>query len=151
MDTVKSLLDQGVFLPHVIYYAALGGNADIVTLLIEKGDSPSVGLVGAVKAGNLDMVQLLLDKGAYPNEGLAEAVEYGHICIVRLLLEKGANPTPGLFVAAEHGEMEILKLLQAQPGIDVNEKDYDDKTPLDYALEKGYTECAELLRQLGGR
>ena len=110
-----------------------------------------MGLVGAVKAGNLDMVQLLLDKGAYPNEGLAEAVEYGHISVVRLLLEKGANPTPGLFVAAEHGEIEILKLLLAQPGIDVNEKDYDGKTPLDYALENGYTECAKLLSAAEGR
>ena len=41
--------------------------------------------------------------------------------------------------------------LLPMPGINVNAKDKNGKTPLQLAEEQGHTECAELLRAAGGR
>jgi len=42
-------------------------------------------------------------------------------------------------------------LLLSQPGIKVNDRSDDGKTPLDYAIEHKHTVCAKLIRAAGGK
>ena len=52
--------------------------------------------------------------------------------------------------AAQGGYKEIAELLIAK-GADLNAKDEDGKTPLDWAIEWGETKTAALLRKHGGK
>jgi hypothetical protein len=52
--------------------------------------------------------------------------------------------------AAKHGHNEIAELL-IENGADVNAKNDDDITPLDWAVDEDYPETAELLRKHGGK
>jgi hypothetical protein len=52
--------------------------------------------------------------------------------------------------AAYHGHKEIVELLIAK-GADVNAKDDDGKTPLNWAIDFKKTETADLLRKHGGK
>ena len=51
---------------------------------------------------------------------------------------------------AWHGHKEIVELLIAA-GADVNAKDQNDYTPLDFANRLKHTEIADLLRKHGGK
>jgi ankyrin repeat protein len=55
-----------------------------------------------------------------------------------------------LHYAAYYGEKEVAELLIAK-GADVNAKDEDGETPLDWAIEKNHTETADLLRKHSGK
>ena len=171
-------LDKGVSIGDALSGAAAGGHKDLVQILLDKGADEDRGLQGAALGGHSDLIQLMLDRGADPNDGLAWAAAGGHLNIVKsmfergadnkgtaldgashlghcdivqFLLQRGADPNRGLKSAAEMGQAEVLKLLLAHPNIRVNEKDYHGKTPLDYATEKGHTECVNLLRAAGGK
>ena len=62
--------------------------------------------------------------------------------------DNGWNP---LHLAVENGHKEIAELLISKSA-DVNAKDkYFRKTSRDWAIERGYTEIADLLRKHGGK
>ena len=62
--------------------------------------------------------------------------------------DNGWNP---LHLAAENGHKEIAELL-IKKGANVNAKDkHFRKTSRDWAIERGYTETADLLRKHGGK
>ena len=56
---------------------------------------------------------------------------------------------PLLYATAE-GQVEVVDLLIAA-GADVNTKDGDGDTPLDWAIIRNHTETADLLRKHGGK
>jgi ankyrin repeat protein len=84
-----------------------------------------------------------------------------HKEIIELLIAKGADVnaknnsgwTP-LLMAVLGDRKEVIELLIAK-GADVNakdsRKDSRGETPLDWAIEKNYTEIAALLRKHGGK
>ncbi len=85
---------------------------------------------------------------------LQEAAHIGNINQVKVLLESGTNVDSvdnsfrmtALQRAAISGRREIVELLIAK-GAKVNAKNEEGKTPLDIAVDRGYTEIAELLRK----
>ena len=70
--------------------------------------------------------------------------------IMLLALDKGADPNAALACAAYWGYTDIVAHLLTLPGINVNAKNNNGKTPLQIAEKEGHTECAELLRAAGG-
>jgi len=57
---------------------------------------------------------------------------------------------PGMGEAASEGHRDMVELLLANKA-DINAKDNDNKTPLDYAVKNAHEDVAELLRQHGGK
>ena len=81
----------------------------------------------------------------------------GHKQVAELLIANGADVnakadswTP-LHSAALTGHKEIVELLIAAKGADVNAKDDDGKTPLNWAIDFKKTETADLPRKHGGK
>lgn len=85
-------------------------------------------LHSAVAARNMEIVRLLLAAGAPVNATQADAF------------------TP-LHGAAQNGQLEMIKLL-VDYGADPELRAGDGKTPYDLALEAGYTQAADLLKEL---
>ena len=89
---------------------------------------------------------------------LREAIREGDIEAVKRHLAAGMdvnarddNGWNSLHLAAENGHKEIAELL-IDKGANVNAKDkYFRKTSRDWAIERGYTETADLLRKHGGK
>ena len=151
-DLVLILLDKGARPKTGLIGAAMGGHLELVHLMLDKGAKPDMGLKGAAMGGHLDIVKLMFEHGADEKDDALEiASGLGYCDIVQFLLQRGTDPNDGLKSAADMGQAEVLKLLLAHPNIRVNEKDYQGKTPLDYATEKGHTECVNLLRAAGGK
>ena len=151
-DLVQTLLDKGADPSRGLRGAAMGGHSDLVQLMLGKGADPDAGLQGAAQGGHLNIVKLMFEHGAdRKDKPLAFASGFGHCDIVQFLLQRGTDPNVGLKYAAVMGQAAVLKLLLAHPNIRVNEKDYQGKTPLDHATEKGHTECVNLLRAAGGK
>ena len=71
------------------------------------------------------------------------------ITIAALVLV-GCGPRMSIHEAADEGNIEVVKQHLAA-GIDVNAKDQDDKTPLDWAIHSKLTEIADLLRKHGAK
>jgi Ankyrin repeats (many copies)/Ankyrin repeats (3 copies) len=119
-----------------IHAAALAGQANILSLLIqhgadvngrgEFGDAP---LFLASKAARLEAGKVLLDHGAdiearneYNNTALIYAIIWGDIEFARMLLERGAV---------------------------INARCQDDMTPLHWAADQGRTEFVQFLLEHG--
>jgi ankyrin repeat protein len=108
-------------------------------------------------------VRLLLDKGAIVNT----KADYGYsalhaaagrsdkdLKVVELLVARGAqidaewNGATPLHRAAWSGNAQAAEFLISK-GANVNAKDQRGRTPLAWAIEKGYDDVAELLRKHG--
>jgi uncharacterized protein len=126
------LLEQGA--PMVICTAAmLGRTQDVAAFLREnpalanaRGAHGIPILFHAAMSGNIDVADLLLANGGGEgiNDALHGAVLYNHVAIAQWLLAHGVT--------------------------DVNALDYEGKTPLKVALERGFDEMADVLRAHGG-
>jgi len=123
----------------------------------------------AASVGHIEAVKQHLTAGTNVNERddygwtpLHYAARWGHKEIAELLITAGADvnaktddgETP-LHRAASEGHKEIVELLIAK-GADMNAKDKGlglvfANTPLDYAVDEGYTDIAALLRKHGGK
>ena len=122
-----------------LHSAALNGHKEIVELLIAEGADVNAKngfgetpLHSAIALDNKEVAELLISKGADVNAK-----------------EKLADATP-LYLAAKFGYKKIAELLIAK-GADVNAKDDDGITRLDWAIDRKYSEIADLLRKHGGK
>jgi ankyrin repeat protein len=152
--------------PPSLQKAFSDGSVDAVRELLNKGaDINSRGgrgqtlLHSAVSNGYPDVVRLLIDRGADVNARddeartpLFEAMqrEYGkrYTDVVKLLLEAGAHVnvrdrhdrnTP-LHLAAIDGNVAVVRLL-VEKGANVNAGNHEGKTPYDWAISGGSSDC----------
>ncbi len=123
------LLSQGA--PMTVYTAAMLGRKDLVAEIVQR-DPDQLNAVGAhgipllphaAFSGDAELVQMLYEHGATSGVSMAlsNAVSRGHTTVVRWLLAHG-NPK-------------------------LDWKNYEGKTALDIATERGDAAMVELLRQ----
>lgn len=122
------LLEQGA--PMAIYTAAMLGRKDTVQDLL-RTDPDQINAVGAhgipllphaAFSGNVELVEMLYEGGAKSGVSMAlsNAVGHGHAKVVRWILAHG-NPK-------------------------LDWKNYEGKTALDIAAERGHQEILDMLR-----
>ena len=117
--------------------AAFNGHTELVVMLIDYGGDLNAAditnrtaLMYAASGPFPETVQLLIDKGAKVN-----------------IIDNNEKWTALMFAAAE-GQAEIVKKL-LKAGADTTLKDVDGDTAADFAVQKGHTELAEMIRQYG--
>ena len=143
-----------------------------IAAVVLVGCGPSMSIYDAATEGNIEVVKQHLANGADVNASnmhgetpLHRAAWYGHKEVIQLLINNGAYAnfrhssfTPLHFATGAagihhldlEGQKEIVELLISGDA-DVNAKDRDDKTPLDWAIKHKRTETADLLRKHGGK
>jgi len=158
---------------YVLHFAAEHGDPEIVKWLLDKGaffdtaDSKyNTPLIRAcVPQSNAKVMKILLKKGADPNRvshngrtPLMYASHLGHKDEVELLIKYGARiddrtifGNTALHYACGWGNIksyrpnvEVVRFL-LQKGADRSIQDSQDKTPLDIAKERGYSDIIALL------
>ena len=148
-----------------IHAAALAGQADILSLLIQHGaDVNGRGKIGctplflASENARLEAGQFLLDHGAdidaqndFNHTAVIYAIIMGTVEFARMLLERGAlinarcqDDTTALHWAAERGRPEFVRLL-LEHGADINARDKYGNTPS--PVVPRYPEIVELLSE----
>lgn len=165
----KILIERGADLSvapngnSLLYLAALGGNAELVQLLLEKGFDVNGGSVlcaaaGSHSQGRDDVVRLLLKEGADVSNrtenaetALHKSAWRGGDTTVRLLLESGAEVDAqneagetALHIAAKRGRELVLQIL-IEHGADVTAKTADGETALKLAAWNGREGTVRLL------
>ena len=146
VDILSSLLDSGI---------------DVNT----KSGPGYTALHYTIFRNRLEKAAILLKRGADPNQvtqegqsALAMAAQRGCVKMTALLLKSGARTdtvhkasgaTP-LTVASEFGYGEIVNLL-IQAKADVNHKDKNGYTPVQYAFKHGHKHCAKVLLNAGAK
>ena len=156
-----------------LYWAALRGDHDVAKLLIEAGGNVNMeardGKIPLHLAKGRKVVKLLLDEGSHlhkecasRNTPLHYASMGGRIDVVKFLLERGADPNrPGIrgktpfhsiftFNPVLISNSKLIAKLLIDNGANVNMVDNNGHTPLWFALRKGHTEAANLIREHGG-
>jgi uncharacterized protein len=148
-DTLRRMLEAG-FNPNQepvgdcstpLALAAMHGNADTVTLLIEHGASPdapaspdsgtALDCVADLEQDVPDMAALLLQQGADVNQSRRDG-------------------TTALMLAARRGHLETVRLLVAA-GADVQMRSEAGKTAIEMAAEMKRTEVVNLLKGAGAK
>ena len=149
IDIVRGLIERGIDIniyyrgKTALYEAAIGGKAKIVKLLLQEGADPDAE----------DQTDLLtpLYLVAMNNHGGYEKTNE----IIKLLVEGGAdidsactysNITPLIWVA-RNGNIEGVKYL-VEKGSDINIKDEDGQTALDYAEKNRHTDIVNYLTDM---
>jgi ankyrin repeat protein len=169
IDIAALLIDKGADVNATnnrggtpMYPAAYFGQKNIVELLLTKGadvnatnSSGSTPLFLACERGNKEVAELLIDKGAnieardkLGRTTLHIAAKDGQKDFVELPRDKLGRTT--LHIAAKDGQKDFVELLIAK-GADVNAPNNKGRTPLERAVDGGYTEIAELLRKHGAK
>ena len=140
VSKVEKQIDEGadvderyrVFGETALHLAALGGNLQIVTLLIEAGANiDAIGysytpLMIAAEAGDVEMVRLLIKSGA--NVNISNYYENDELF----------KPNTALMAASSNGHSEVAQLL-IEAGADVHYRDNKGDTALEWTLSWGGT------------
>lgn len=130
-EIAQFFIAQGVE-PTICTLAMLGDRAGVSAFLsIDPKTANARGAHGitvmfhAALSGDVTIAQTLKDAGCVEgyNHALHGALMFGHVEMVRRLLDNGVT--------------------------DVNMKNFQDKTPLAVAIEKGYADIESILRQKG--
>ncbi|GLE00844.1 hypothetical protein PINS_up009641 [Pythium insidiosum] len=154
-------------------YAALGGRATVVDVLLDAGADASIAaadgrtpLFLAAQHGFHDVVSLLLTKGhrgedvhktmcSIGHTALHAAMQHGDLATVKALLQHAEPPvdvnvqaldgsTP-LFLAATHGHVDVLRLLVETHGAAVDVRGPSGVTAFYVAAQNGHRDAVELL------
>lgn len=154
-----------------IYYASCAGLSDLVSIMLQSGESPSEpgGVFGfplqvAAYKGHQLIVRLLLEAGADPNRqggrmssALLASSTCGHTVIVKELLAHGAGPNGSsfrigtcLYRAAKNGHLEVVRLL-LDAGANPHKVVGKTGHPLGAAVSNGHMAICNLLLERGGR
>lgn len=142
---VEKLINKGGSArePGLLKASVVHDDAELTTLLIEKGADPKEAVAAAVNQNKPKALAVMVDKGADVKEPLLlrESVSAGFTEIAKILIDKGgADPLYlddkkiGLMhLAAAKGQIMMFDLLAAYK-LDVNAKDVDGNTPLIMAI-----------------
>jgi ankyrin repeat protein len=143
IDTVKLLLSSGADINQKNNY----------------GLTPLESILDDVYEANEweEMARILVKHGAYV-EDINIAVGVGDISLIKSFIErepklinyKNRHGYDPLHFAVYHCRKGILEFLISQ-GADVNARDKANKTALTFAVERGYTDIADLLRKHGAK
>eukprot|EP00741_Cyanophora_paradoxa_P023169 tig00021571_g22379.t1 len=136
-----------------LQFAAMGGHAPVVRLLLGRCPSPPEARRGpyaspleiAAAGGHAEALALLLERCAAPPAGLLDvclalAARAGSPDCARLLLERGARPSARIVDAADRGK---------ERGVGGPATALLITTPLLAACARGHYECAALLLERG--
>jgi uncharacterized protein len=169
-DRVKAMLAQqpdllnaqSSFDETALGAAAQMGRKDMAEFLLAQGapldicTAAMLGLKAQVEKFLNDDPNQAQATGAHGIPVLYFPVIAGHREIAEMLLARGADVNAGqggvppIHGAVLFGQVEMLDWL-IEHSANVNALDYEGKTPLRVASEKGNTVAAELLRQRGGK
>lgn len=154
LDDVQKALDAGFDISQrdpdglsLLMLAAVGGHADIASMLINKGadifalcedDNAFDALMLACTEGHVAVVELLLDKGGNVNKRYSVGSSRGHV----------GNQT-ALSLSANRGHLDVCRLLISR-GADMEVVADSGYTALMWALVNGSSEAAaDLLLDAG--
>ena len=150
-----------------LHYAAANGHKEIAELLIDKGadvnakdiwvHTPLEVAIGRKHPETADFLRKLGGKTG-PQTGRHQAALDGNIEAVKRHLADGTDMNAkddrygGTYLhwTVSGGHKGIVELLIAK-GADVNAKDVDNETPLDWAILLNQSEIANLIRVIGGK
>ena len=155
----------------LIHKAAAEDNELLAQALVEKnielqvvnskGFSP---LKIASKRGNYSVVKVLLTAGADPNfigkklpgfSALNNAVQFGQLSCAKLLIEFGANlvhrdmTNTALHSASYGGHPDVVEYLIKEVGMDINQRNTANRTPLYQSITQGHYSVAKVLLGYG--
>ena len=142
-----------------LMWAAMKGRTDCVEFLLQNGAQLDLkdkdGMTAlhlAAYGGHLEVMKRLIEAGHDVNQRDKEitplmfAAALGHTDCVEYLLQNGAELD--VFTAAMIGDVEKMKSL-VEGGQDVNQRDWEERTPLMWAAREGHTDCVKYLIQNG--
>ena len=178
-DLVKELIRKGADINVVdrykktaLHWSCVRENIELIRLLLSKGldinDRDVNGITAlniAVDANRIDIVEILLDNGAdvFLHDDrrkltpLMHAVKNGYVDIIEAIIQKGGKRImyqgdnllcKPLHWACLYGQLESIKILYDY-GVDLNDQNFYQKTPLFFANENGYSNCVEYLVERG--
>ncbi|GIZ48213.1 hypothetical protein CKM354_001128200 [Cercospora kikuchii] len=151
-----------------LYYASLIGLVPVVHELIEAGANVNAmgghygnALQAASYEGQEKVVRILLDgkanidaTGGHHSNALQAAATRGHVTIVRMLLDAGADIhangldyRSALHVATQEAHANVVQML-LERGARMT-SDYNNMTPLHYAVQSGQEKIAKLILDSG--
>ncbi|KAL5088552.1 hypothetical protein Trisim1_006509 [Trichoderma cf. simile WF8] len=174
-DVVQLLLDSGADVEAnsqerqstPLIAASWKGHTEIVRLLLDKGadieaesKEKKTPLMMASELGHTDIVRLLLDRGADMEAknrsgvtALEAALNKGNKDVIQLLINRGAQVDARyedgktmLIRASAGGDTEIVRQLLAIDKINLDARDREGRTALQWATQNGHEAIVQLLR-----
>ena len=166
-DVVKQMLREHPELLNAVWEqfnetaiqaATQTGQRDIAEFLISQGapvDICTAAMLGDVKRVDAMLQQdpsLAHAKGSHDYPVLYHACLSGNPDIAELLQSYGGGEGKefAMHAAVQSGSAEMVNWLLANGIQDVNYANYENKTPLTVALERGYFDIADMLQSEGG-
>lgn len=154
-DTVDDIIEPCFTSSSALGEAGKYGHLSVVKYLIENNDwdlKVVKGWWGNYKNLPLEIRQKLPQYGTFYNNArvaLENVAKYGHLDIVKYLAISGARMgCEGLREVTEGGHLEIVKFLVSQ-GVDVNDENCKNSSPLQSAAEKRHLEIVKFLVENG--
>lgn len=167
LDVVKQLLREHPELLNAVWEAVnetaiqaatQTGQREIAEFLISQG--APIDICTAAMLGDVKRVDAMLQadaslahaKGSHDYPVLYHACLSGNPDIAELLQQYGGGEGKefAMHAAVQSGQAEMVTWLLANGVSDVNFPNYENKTPLTVALEKGYFDIADMLQSEGG-
>jgi ankyrin repeat protein len=143
-----------------VYFAASAKNAELFSLLLDRGADPTRALVPALWNGNFALGEIALDHGADPDRAIADQAKpllnhlicWGQIPPTLWLLERGASPNvpdpqgwTAVHQAASRGNFRMMEAV-LNAGGDIAKRDKQGQTPLAVAITAGRGQLVQLMR-----
>ncbi|MBT5901912.1 MAG: ankyrin repeat domain-containing protein [Opitutaceae bacterium] len=133
-EIVRYLLTQGA--RNDVFSAAMLGHTETVKAMIDLETA-------TVDSRGPHGINLMFYVGYGGKPAMADA-------ILQHVEDRGPQCNRAIHTATLSNHVELVGWLIENGATDINTPNFFDKTPLDAATERGFTELAELLRQHGG-